>query len=246
MLTLNQMIGQVEEALNINSDDSNVSTRYLIDLINQARAFHLRNELNKFRTADDTIIQNLPCVELEITDATLIPGLSLPTGCKLLRSKKRIPDTVELHHTDGILSVGSVQFLQIPFSYVDFKRIPYISYTRFTRNVIYSFLLDGYMYFYSVGNNKYAMMETAMIRGIFEDPTEAAEFCDLEGKECFNYDSPYPIQSWMYEALVKPQVLQQVALKMATPQDAENNANDDTARTGGAPPRQPSPQQQAQ
>ena len=170
-MTLNQMIGQIQESLSFNSDDSDVSDRLLIDLINQARAFHLRNELNKFRTPDDTIIQNLSCVELEITDATLITGLCLPTGCKLLKSKKRIPDTVELHHTDGILSVGSIQFLEIPFSYVDFRKISYINYSRFTKNIIYSFLLGGYLYVYSIGNKKYGLIDTVMVRGIFEDPT---------------------------------------------------------------------------
>ena len=230
------MIGQIEEALNINSDDSNLSNRFLIDLINQARAFHLRNELNKFRTPDDTIIQNLPCVDLEITDATLVAGLSLPTECKLLKSKKRLPDTVELHHTDGFLSVGSIQFLEIPFSYVDFRKISYINYSRFTKNVVYSFLLDGYLYAYSTGNDKYGLIETVMVRGIFEDPTEAAEFCDMQGQPCFNYDSPYPIQSWMYEALVKPQVLQQVSLKLRSPEDNENNAHDDINKMSSGSP----------
>jgi hypothetical protein len=222
MLTLNQMIGQVQEAFNLNSDDSNVSDRLFIDLINQARAFHLRNELNKFRTADDTIIQNLPCVELEITDATLVPGLSLPTGCKLLKSKKPLPDTVELHHTDGIVSVGSVQFLEIPFSYVDFKKIPYISHTRFTKNVVYTFLLGGHLFVYSSGNSKYGLVEQIMVRGIFEDPVEAGNYCE----PCFDYDSPYPIQSWMFETLVKPQVLQQLTIKLQSPLDDENDATD--------------------
>jgi hypothetical protein len=238
MLTLNQMIGQIEEALNINSDDSNLSERYIIDLINQSRAFHLRNELNKFRTADDTVIQNLPCVELAVSDATLVPGLTLPTECRLLRSINRLPDTIELHHTDGIVSVGSVQFLEIPFSHVDFKRIPYINYSRFTKNVVYSFLLDGYLFLYSVGNNKYSLMETVMVRGIFEDPTAAAEFCNLDGSPCFNYDSPYPIASWMFETLVKPQVLQQVSIKLSSSQDNENNANDDIGK-GARQPAQP-------
>ena len=219
------MIGQIQESLSFNSDDSDVSDRLLIDLINQARAFHLRNELNKFRTPDDTIIQNLSCVELEVTDATLITGLCLPTGCKLLKSKKRIPDTVELHHTDGILSVGSIQFLEIPFSYVDFRKISYINYSRFTKNIIYSFLLGGYLYVYSIGNKKYGLIDTVMVRGIFEDPTEAADFSDIDCEPCFSYDSPYPIQSWMYEALVKPSVLQQLTIKLQSPLDNENDAS---------------------
>ena len=244
MLTLNQMIGQIYEGLNINTDDTVLEERYLIDLINQARAFHLRNELNKFRTADDTVIQNLPCVDLVIADATLVPGLSLPSGCKLLKSKNRLPDTIELHHTDGIVSVGSVQFLNIPFSYVDFKKVPYLGYSRYTKNVVYSFLLDGYLYLYSHGNSKYALMETVMVRGIFEDPTQAANYCDLEGQPCFNYNSPYPIASWMFEVAVKPQVMQQVAMKLQQPIDMDNDGNDDKVKLGLT--ASPSVQQQSQ
>ena len=57
MLTLEKMIGQLEEAININSDDTVFSDRLFIDLINQARAVFIRQDLNKKRTADPTIIK---------------------------------------------------------------------------------------------------------------------------------------------------------------------------------------------
>lgn len=242
MLTLNQILGQLHESFNIDSDDTIFSDRYLIDLVNQARAVFLRQDLNKGRTADPTIIQELPCVELEIVDAVLCSGLDFPGGCKLLRSKAKIPDTIELHHNDGILSVRPVQLLSSPFSYVDYKRIPYIKYSRFGGNMIYGFLLDGYMYVYSPCNTKYLMLETIHIRGIFEDPTEAGNFLNETGEPCFTKDSPYPIATWMFESAVKPHVLQQMAFKLQIPDDKDNNADDDSLNGGS--PRMPQPSRQ--
>tara|TARA_R110000796_G_scaffold57700_2_gene133182 strand:- start:18229 stop:18993 length:765 start_codon:yes stop_codon:yes gene_type:complete len=228
MLTLEKMIGQLEEAININSDDTVFSDRLFIDLINQARAVFIRQDLNKKRTADPTIIQELPCVEMEPTTAALCGCLDIPGNCQLLRSKKKIPDTIELSHNDGILSVRPVQIIQAPFSYVDYKRIPHIHYSRFTKNVIYAFLLDDYMYLYSPGQEHYGLIEQIHIRGIFEDPTEAGNFVNSCGDPCFTQESNYPVATWMFESAIKPHILQQMVVKTQAPLDKDNNANDDT------------------
>jgi len=228
MLTLEKMIGQLEEAINIDSDDSVFSERLFIDLINQARAVFIRQDLNKNRTADPTIIQELPCVEMEITTAALCGCLDIPGDCKLLRSKKKIPDTIELHHNDGILSVRPVQIIQAPFSYVDYKRIPHIHYSRFAKNAVYAFLLDDYMYLYSPGQEHYALIEQIHIRGIFEDPTEAGNFVNTCGDPCFTKESNYPVATWMFEAAMKPHIMGQMNMKLISVDDKNNNADDDT------------------
>ena len=228
MLTLEKMIGQLEEAININSDDTVFSDRLFIDLINQARAVFIRQDLNKKRTADPTIIQELPCVEMEPTTAALCGCLDIPGNCQLLRSKKKIPDTIELSHNDGILSVRPVQIIQAPFSYVDYKRIPHIHYSRFTKNVIYAFLLDDYMYLYSPGQEHYGLIEQIHIRGIFEDPTSLADFntCS-DNSKCWTPNDPYPLNQWMW-AYMKETIVQQLLRKKSIPMDDNNNANDDT------------------
>jgi len=228
MLTLNQMLGQLYEMGNIDSDDSVFTDRLLIDLINQARAVFVRQDLNKNRTADPTLIQELPAVEMVSVDANLCPGLDIPGNCKLLRSKNKIPDTIELYHNDGIISVRPVQLLQVPFSYVDYKRIPYIHYSRFAKKAIYSFLLDDYMYMYSPQEKYYGLIERIHIRGIFEDPTAAGNFDDGCGNPCFTKDSLYPVSTWMFEAAIKPHILQQMQVKSQTIDDKNNNADDDT------------------
>ena len=238
MLTLEKMIGQFQEAINIDSDDSVFSDRFFIDLINQARAVYIRQDLNKNRTADPTIIQDLPCVEMELTEAHLCGCLDIPGDCKLLRSKNKIPDTIELNHTDGIVSVKPIHILQTPFSYVDYKRIPHIHYSRFTKNAVYAFLLDSYMYVYSPGQTHYGLMEKIHIRGIFEDPTEAGNFTDECGDSCFTQASIYPVAAWMFEAAIKPHILKQMVVKTQFSDDKDNNADDDTVPVPKAPRRQ--------
>lgn len=228
MLTLNQMISQLEEAFNIDSDDTVFSERLFIDMINQARAVFIRQDLNKNRTADPTLIQELPCVEMEITEAHLCGCLDIPGDCRLLKSVQRIPDTIELSHNDGILSVRPVQLLQAPFSYVDYKRIPHIHYSRFTGNVIYAFLLNDYMYLYSPKQSHYGMIEQIHIRGIFEDPTQVGNFQNECGDSCFTKESAYPISMWMFEAAIKPHIIQQMATKLQFIDDKNNDADDDT------------------
>lgn len=228
MLTLNQMISQLEEAINIDSDDTVFSERLFVDMINQARAVFIRQDLNKNRTADPTIIQELPCVEMEITEAHLCGCLDIPGDCKLLKSKHKIPDTIELSHNDGIVSVRPVQLLQAPFSYVDYKRIPHISHSRFTGNVVYAFLLDDHMYLYSPKQSHYGMIETVHIRGIFEDPTQVGNFVNDCGDPCFTKDSNYPVSMWMFESAIKPHIMQQMMLKNQAVADKNNDSNDDT------------------
>ena len=222
------MLGQLYEMGNIDSDDSVFTDRLLIDFINQARAVFVRQDLNKNRTADPTLIQELPAVEMEIVDAHLCPSLDIPSGCKLLKSKNKIPDTIELYHNDGIISVRPVQLLQVPFSYVDYKRIPYIHYSRFAKKAIYTFMLNDHMYMYSPEQSHYAMIERIHIRGIFEDPTAAGNFDDGCGNPCFTKDSLYPVSTWMFEAAIKPHIIQQMQLKAQTVDDKNNNADDDT------------------
>jgi hypothetical protein len=246
MLSLNQAISQIEELLGISSDDTTVDERLIIDLLNQARAVALRQELNKARTPDDTIIQTLGCVPMEFVEGSHCPNV--PVGCKILKSVCEIPDTIELHHTDGIISIGSPLITHNFFSYIPYSRVPLLGYNRFSKNLIYAFLLNNFLYIYSPGNSKFGLIESVAVRGIFEDPTKASKFKCNEGKPCFTYDDNYPISTWMYEAMVRPIVMQQLAVKLQMPIDTENNAADDKVRTleGNPSPRKQRQQQTAQ
>lgn len=218
------MIGQLEEALGINSDDSVFDYRLYQDLINQQRVVDIRNEYNRVRTIPDSITQSIPCFEMEIVDATTCCGEVL-SGCKILRSKVPLPIPIDFHQTDGILFIKPNKITSKPTIYVSIDRIPYISEDSLTANLLYSFIYNGYLYLYSK-NSKYLLIDSVTIYGIFTDPFEAGKL-GCHGEGCFDYSSEYPLSDWMWQTLTKPNVMANLMAKQFIKLDEDNNAKDD-------------------
>lgn len=227
MLPLTDLHSQLDEALNINNADSVFSPLYYTDLINEQRALFIRNEYNKKRTLDPNIQQTIGCMELELVEAHTCCE-DIPVGCKILRTKKPIPNTIEFHHTKGITSIGPILMTEKRFTLIDFSRVPYVGSGRTNQKAIYAFLLDSYIYVFSKDPFVKTLTKIA-IRGIFEDPTALADFNTCEGKPCWSTKDIYPLNQWMW-AYVKEQVIQQLFRKRQIPLDNNNNARDDIAK----------------
>lgn len=209
------------------SDDTELDERQIKFWIHNQRALWIRNEMNKNRTIDADIIQTL-CAELECVDASDCCHIDL--GCPILRIKKKLPKTMEMHNKQAIVRVGPVNKKSQPFSFVEYDRVPYLTSARFTGNSIFAFLHDEYIYIYTK-DPRYANLAAITIRGVFEDPTEAAMFknCD-DGTPCYSDDEEYPLKAWMIPAL-KQSILKSnlfIAAQAEVQQsDDANNAKSD-------------------
>jgi hypothetical protein len=225
MLSLEDLQSQLDEALSVNSIESSFSYEYYTDLINEQRTLWLRNEYNKNRSIDPYIIQELPCLELELIDP-IICCIPVPTGCKVLRTKKEIPNTIEFHHSKGIVAVGPADIMLPRFLLIDYGRVPYAGHGRTTGKAIYAFLYGRHIYVFSK-DPSHLLMEYITLRGIFEDPTTLGEFIDCSTvNSCWKPSDPYPINQWMW-AYIKPIIVQQLIQKaMSLPPDDSNNSDD--------------------
>jgi hypothetical protein len=240
MLTLRDYHSQLDEALNINNSDSRFDTLYYTDLMNENRSLAMRNEYNKNREIDPNVQQTIPCEDLELVDPHNCPCSDIPIGCKILRTKNPIPNTIELHHKKTITSVGPVIITAKRFSLIDYSRVPYIGEGRTTAKTVYAFLYDNYIYVISKDPDVVLMKKIA-IRGVFEDPTALRTFTNCAtGNLCWTPDSTYPINEWMW-VYIKEQILQKLMPKLQIPVDDNNNANDDMGDG-----QRPQPQQQQQ
>lgn len=238
MLPLVDLHSQLDEALNINNSDSIFATLYYTDLINEQRSLFIRNEYNKKREIDPNIQQSF-CEDLELVDPYNCPCVNIPLGCKILRTKRRIPNTIEFHHSKAITSVGPIVITSKRFSFINYDRVPYIGEGRTTKKTVYSFLYDNYIYVISKDSFALALLKKITIRGVFEDPTAVAEFLNCsENNICWTPNDPYPLNQWMW-AYVKGQVMQQLLQKRQIPQEDNNNAQDDLADGGASAPAQP-------
>ena len=237
MLTLDDFHAQIDEALAINSIESSFSYEFFTDLINGQRALWMRNEYNKNRSIDPYVLQTLSCLELELVNP-IDCCIEVPNQCKVLRTKKIIPNTIELYFTKGIATIGPADITKPRFVLIDYSRVPYIGHGRTTQKAIYAFVYDQYIYVISK-NLSISLLKYITLRGIFEDPTELGEYVScVNSQPCYRTSDPYPLNLWMWE-YIKPQVLQQLLQKSVNKLDDSNNAQDDKIQTMvGAPQAQ--------
>jgi hypothetical protein len=243
MFSLDDLHAQIDEALAINSIESTFSYDFYTDLINGQRALFMRNEYNRNRSIDPYVLQDISCLQLELVNP-IDCCIDVPTECKVLRTTKIIPNTIELYFTKGIATIGSPDILKPRFVLIDYSRVPYIGHGRTTQKAVYAFLYNQYIYVVSK-DPTVSLLKYITVRGIFEDPTELTEYVScVSGKPCYKSSDPYPINMWMWE-YIKPQILNQLMQKGAMPLDNSNDANDTRTASAGAGVPQPA-QQQAQ
>jgi hypothetical protein len=227
MLSLYDLCAQLDEALAINSVESSFSHAFYTDLINGQRALWLRNEYNKNRSIDPYVLQNLNCLELELV-SPIDCCIDVPVTCKVLRTKKKIPNTIEFFYTKGIVSVGSPDITKPRLSLIDYSRVPYIGHGRTTAKTVYAFLYGEYIYLISKDPG-FSLMKYISIRGIFEDPTTLGQFSNCNtGGTCWSPADPYPLNQWMWE-YIKPYIVQQLMQKGANQYDDANDQDDQRA-----------------
>ena len=208
------------------SDDTDIDIRQIKFWIKNQRALWLRNEINKSRQIDADVLQTV-CAELECVDASDCCNIDL--DCPILRTKQPIPKTIELHHKEAITRVGPVNKKLKPFSYVDYARVPWLDGSRFTKNLVFSFMHEGYLYIYTK-NPAYSEMKAISFRGVFEDPELVAAYTDCDDKPCYTDDDEFPMKSWMIpamkEAILKSNLLIKSQAEVAQA-DVSNNAKSD-------------------
>jgi len=224
MLSLDDLHAQIDELLAINSIESSFSYEFYTDLINGQRALWMRNEYNKNRSIDPYVLQDLSCLELELVNP-IDCCIDVPESCKVLRTKKQIPNTIELYFTKGIATVGPADIMKPRYVLIDYSRVPYVGHGRTTQRAIYAFLYNNYLYITSK-NPSVSMTKYITVRGIFENPTSLKDFTNcINGKPCYSSSDPYPLNMWMWE-YIKPQVLNQLMQKASQQLDDSNNAED--------------------
>ena len=162
------------------------------------RALWLRNELNKpGRTIDPNFIQDLGCVELEYVDAADCCG-SITIGCKVKRSVKQIPNTIERHNGTTITRVGPINKLQVPYSLIRYDQADTFGNGRGNTKVIAAFVHNSYLWAIQKANTiEFQGLKWFTVQGVFENPTEASKFSTCDGATCYNDDMPYPINRWL-------------------------------------------------
>ena len=69
MKSIKDLVDDLRILIDANSDE--LDDRTLISWINGQRAWWLKNEANKGRVLEDSVVQTLPCLSVSIVDASI-------------------------------------------------------------------------------------------------------------------------------------------------------------------------------
>lgn len=224
-MTGNELIYQIYEDLGINSDDTDVTPRYLIQLINQKRSLYYANaNESRRKTLDEPAFQNLQITPVAKVDAILadLGSFDFTSDCFLVRTTVTVPRAISTDSGLLYTRIGPADVRSIEFPYKQFEEINFSGHGRFNSHATYSFWYDDRIYLYGRSED-FQFTKGIAIRGIFEDPIDAFEF---NSSTCWTLDSEYPISETAFE-LIKPSIKQDVERKQAMPDDQTNDGSDE-------------------
>jgi len=228
-MILENIIFDVRESLKQYTEDGEISNEYIIYLYGIKRSKYLRQELNNYqRTTDISVTQTL-CLGLERVS---VNECGLDLSCEtILRTKKPIPQPLELHIKSAITSVKPTERISIPFNFVTKQKAIYSSHSPFNR-AIFAFL-DNDKYIYLISEDETLnLLECITITGVFEDPLDLVNYtnccnCTTNSIPCFDeMTSNYPLQPH-YVDLIKNEIVNELIQKLKIPEDTLNNSVDD-------------------
>ena len=229
MITLNEIAYDILGILRPHlTDDEEISLRQIKKSIHDIRAQFIRNELNKNRSVDPDIIQDLGLLEVEVVDSAAVENTPYgsskqQSGINVYRTTLAIHSIIELHHAKALLRVSLKDKTGRPIPVVDYKQVPWIGNGRFNSTTHgYCYLLNQRIYF--VLSNFTLTSDYVNVQGVFQDPTEAARFNYVASKEVYTDDSSYPIARWMVNS-IKKELLSQFKIPAQAPADRENDSS---------------------
>lgn len=201
------------------SDDDWLSPRQVDYIISYTRSILIRRDYEKKRFVDPNLIQDLGCVEMELIDSA--ECCDVESGCQLLRSVLPIPNFIQVHNGNLATYVGLVD-KKTNIDLIPIARSRWINNNKYTKGLRRAYFLGQYLY---VINDK--MLEYVNVRGVFDDPVEAAKFNHCTGEPCFTDDSDYPVSAWMIGAMTSMILSGEVKESLIVPKDTQNDSSGD-------------------
>jgi hypothetical protein len=230
MNTLRELISEIYlEVSQKVSDDTVLDDRLLIQFINKQRNLWIRNELNKNRTVDTNIIQD---VVLEIEECSQSELDNTPVGYLLYKTKTTIPSFVELHHKPALEQVTPVytssvyeQYKVKPFKLIDYTNSMFAGHGKFTRGMVFTYPANDKIYILIPEEGFFNTFASIKVRGVFENPTQVPGF-NIE-------TSRYPMSAYMWNYIKGIIIQEDLRNYYIATHDISNNASNDLNRVSG-------------
>ena len=201
------------------SQSETITRRQIEEWVNEYRAVLIKQDMDKGKMPNPDYIQELPGILLQVVDRS--EGVTIPSETYMMRTKLKLPKTIDLNFKPGLMYVGTIDGREIQF--VPESRSQWQRYKRFTAGDPLAFLRNRYLYI-----NNSTPLESISIRGIFEVPTEAGNFINTNADvQTMGYRDVYPIPANMVPVLKEMILSKELGIMSQAPSDNKNDSSND-------------------
>lgn len=212
-------------------DDEVIDIRQVKSAVDGARVILLQQKIDAkpFAPLHDSwcqVLKPTTGLKLEKVDSSQITALTSEIYMK--RTIDRIPEPlIKKNGLPAFSRVGPASRLGIQFDVVTQQRALNTGFSRWTKDYVSVYLLDGYLYTHS-GSEEHLIIEYLDVIGVFQNPAEVYLFNDINGSS-LNADSTenYPIDLSL-EIPIRQLVIDKfLGIKAEGTIDNSNNAQHD-------------------
>jgi len=209
MATQNQIVYDIAETIGAAEDP--IMLARLALKVQSYRSLLLRRDAERTGLVPRAALQTLKCVEMERVSASGLPGMKTD---KVTRSKKRLPQTVNLKGSDGIQAVKTIDGRRT-YGRIQPAQVAYVEFSRYASKRPSFYFKDGYLYIHE------DFPQMVDLEAAFEDPTELARWKDCSGKAQYDPEQDYPVPADMVQ-----RITQSILSEITPSEDKQVEIND--------------------
>jgi len=213
MTTIGESISRIRNLVKAAKQDAFMTDRFIYSLIVKYAKLYIKRQDNlNIRLKFASLFRTLPCVELIETNRIEACCGSLPTSCRIMRTREKIPLPFEGSYGPFIRTVASIDgstevYRTQPSAFVSMSKTTAFKYN----NQKYYWYMNGYLYLPNVE------WDAVLLEGIFQDDISIFT-CSTEDTCNVRQNEILPIPDDLF-AEVEKQVLQDLSIEIQVPVD---------------------------
>jgi len=195
--TLNKLGHEIMEVYRDTvKDTDSLDMRLIRQWIHDTRALFIKQKIQKsIFSLDKSLVQDLGKITLEFVDTSVDDSIVL--GENILLSTISVPRAIENNSgLEYFTHISTVDRTERRFKFIDTELLPQAGKSRFDFETVYVFRLGDKLALFS-RDETYKVLESINVRGIFQNPEEAA----LVGNPSYTFDDDYPITMSMVDEI---------------------------------------------
>jgi hypothetical protein len=218
MTTNREAISRLRNLIKAVNDDAFITDRYIHSLLlKHSKAILHRKDVEDKLMLNESLFETIPYVELIEIDKIEADCARIKTGCKIMRTKKKLPTLMT--GTDGPLLriVSSIDGSDIFQQCVAAVYVSMALSTTFKYNKTHYFWYkNGYLYFPNI------LWDAVSVEGMFEDSISG--YCSTDENDCaLAQDSTLKLPDYLFSE-VENLVFQDLGMLFKIPEDTADDS----------------------